>query len=245
MLCHSRRADLTRIATLSSSPSASVPSPSLFYRFSPVPGSVPPRFVKCITQIRRGKSRRPVEFGHVVLLSETKEKFISDYEVMEYRIPDPQLAALSVENHERIFGEAPEVLDRRQRIQPGSPRPRGAGGEGRDAGDPPEALRLGEVIGSVWQRFRAGIEGSISVLKRAFRLLRCPYRGFKSFAASVGHEHLLPQPRAVGPSAWKVRPGRARKHDVKRGERRESVPNRLKSPPQGASRASSPSWTIT
>jgi len=36
------------------------------------------------------------------------------------------------------------------------------------------------------QHFRAGIEGTISVLKRAFRLLRCPYRGFKSFAAHVG-----------------------------------------------------------
>ncbi len=36
------------------------------------------------------------------------------------------------------------------------------------------------------QSFRAGCEGSISVLKRAFRLLRCPYRGFSSFAASVG-----------------------------------------------------------
>ena len=37
-----------------------------------------------------------------------------------------------------------------------------------------------------WQRFRAGIEGTISVLKRAFRLATCLYRGFKSFSASVG-----------------------------------------------------------
>ena len=43
-----------------------------------------------------------------------------------------------------------------------------------------------ETIGSLWQRFRAGIEGTISVLKRAYRLLRCPYRGFKNFASSVG-----------------------------------------------------------
>ena len=42
------------------------------------------------------------------------------------------------------------------------------------------------LIGSLWQRFRAGIEGTISVLKRAYRLLRCPYRGFKNFASSVG-----------------------------------------------------------
>jgi hypothetical protein len=37
-----------------------------------------------------------------------------------------------------------------------------------------------------WQAFRAGIEGTISGLKRAFRLFRCFYRGFKSFASSVG-----------------------------------------------------------
>ena len=42
-----------------------------------------------------------------------------------------------------------------------------------------------EVL-SHWQAFRAGIEGTISGLKRAFRLARCFYRGFKSFAASVG-----------------------------------------------------------
>lgn len=35
------------------------------------------------------------------------------------------------------------------------------------------------------QHFRAGIEGSISVLKRAFGLLRCRYRGFKNFVRNV------------------------------------------------------------
>lgn len=57
----------------------------------------------------------------MVLLSETKEKFISDYEVMEYRIPDSQLGALSVENHERIFGEAPEVLAGDKGFNPKAP----------------------------------------------------------------------------------------------------------------------------
>ena len=36
------------------------------------------------------------------------------------------------------------------------------------------------------QRFRSGVEGSISVLKRAFKLNRCLYKGIKNFAASVG-----------------------------------------------------------
>ena len=34
--------------------------------------------------------------------------------------------------------------------------------------------------------FRAGIEGTISGLKRAFRLIRCFFRGFRSFQAAVG-----------------------------------------------------------
>ena len=36
------------------------------------------------------------------------------------------------------------------------------------------------------QRFRAGCEGSISVLKRAFNLGKCLFKGFKNYAASVG-----------------------------------------------------------
>ena len=36
------------------------------------------------------------------------------------------------------------------------------------------------------QRFRAGCEGSISVLKRVFNLGRCLFKGFKNYAASVG-----------------------------------------------------------
>ena len=36
------------------------------------------------------------------------------------------------------------------------------------------------------QRFRAGIEGTISVLKRGYKLDRCLFKGFKNYAASVG-----------------------------------------------------------
>jgi len=36
------------------------------------------------------------------------------------------------------------------------------------------------------QRFWAGAEGSISVLKRAFKLGKCFFKGFKHYAASVG-----------------------------------------------------------
>ncbi len=36
------------------------------------------------------------------------------------------------------------------------------------------------------QRFRAGCEGGISVLKRVFNLGRCLFKGFKNYAAGVG-----------------------------------------------------------
>jgi hypothetical protein len=45
---------------------------------------------------------------------------------------------------------------------------------------------LADSVMSAWQAFRAGIEGTISGLKRAFRLARCYFRSFKSFQASVG-----------------------------------------------------------
>ncbi len=38
----------------------------------------------------------------------------------------------------------------------------------------------------VWQQWRAGIEGTISCLKRAFRLAKCCFRGFKNFASAIG-----------------------------------------------------------
>jgi IS5 family transposase len=136
--------------------------------------------------IRRGKSHKPVEFGHVVLLAQTREKFISDYEAMERRLPDQRLSARSVEGHERLFGAPPETLVADRGFNPGAEERAALEEKVETLAIPRRLSDWAEVIGSVWQRFRAGIEGSISVLKRAYRLLRCPYRGFSSFASSVG-----------------------------------------------------------
>lgn len=51
----------------------------------------------------------------------------------------------------------------------------------------PRRMRdFADKVLAVWQMFRAGIEGTISGLKRAFRLARCHYRGFKRFQGSIG-----------------------------------------------------------
>jgi IS5 family transposase len=136
--------------------------------------------------IARGKSRRPAEFGHAVLLAQTPEKFIVGYEAMAHRIPDPELGPAIVAEHERLFGEPPEVLVGDKGFNPKATVRAALEKRVETLAIPRRLSDWAEVIGSVWQRFRAGIEGTISVLKRAFRLSRCPYRGFKSFSASIG-----------------------------------------------------------
>jgi len=136
--------------------------------------------------IKRGKARRPVEFGHVIRLSQTREKFICDYEVMEHRVPDPELTEVCVDEHERVFGEPPDGMTGDMGMNPKAETRAALEARVGMLAIPRRLSDWVEKIGSLWQRFRAGIEGTISVLKRAYRLLRCPYRGFKNFASSVG-----------------------------------------------------------
>jgi IS5 family transposase len=136
--------------------------------------------------IRRGKARKPVEFGHMVMLSQTREKFISDYEVMEHRLSDPELTEVCVDRHERLFGGPPEGMTADMGFNPKAETREAVEARVGTLAIPRRLSDWTGKIASLWQRFRAGIEGTISVLKRAYRLLRCPYRGFKNFSASVG-----------------------------------------------------------
>ena len=136
--------------------------------------------------IKRGKARKPVEFGHVVMLSETREKFICDYAVMEHRVSDSALAEVCVDRHEKLFGEVPAGMTADTGFNPKAEEREALEDRVETLAIPRKLSDWKALIGPLWQRFRAGIEGTISVLKRAYRLLRCPYRGFKHFASSVG-----------------------------------------------------------
>lgn len=136
--------------------------------------------------IKRGRHHKPVEFGHKVLLCETAEKFITDYEVYEQQEADCNLTEPVIVRHEKLFGARPVVLV-------------------ADKGFCPEKSKFAELAKLVTQlaiprrmqdfmdkvlahnqAFRAGIEGTISGLKRAFRWFRCFFRGFSGFARNVG-----------------------------------------------------------
>ena len=143
--------------------------------------------------IKRGKAGKPIEFGHKVLFCQTGEKFIHHYKVMPQRIEDKELLAPAIEAHKYLFGHYPDLLSTDKGFyesmkQISSLEEKIAvvsiARKGRRNQNECERESTEEFIEG--QRFRAGSEGSISVLKRAFKLGKCFFKGFKNYAASVG-----------------------------------------------------------
>jgi IS5 family transposase len=143
--------------------------------------------------LMRGKEHKPFEFGHLVQLGQTKEKFISFYDVRKISPHDTEMVDQVLEDHKESFGAYPEefatdknyyksmehVAEWEEEIDIFS-----MGKKGNRT--PEEIAREHGLLFKLAQKFRAGCEGSISVLKRVFGLRRCLNRGFNSFAASVG-----------------------------------------------------------
>lgn len=135
--------------------------------------------------IKRGKSNKPIEFGHAVWLAQSRGKFVTDYEVMEEKIPDSELLGEITERHKAVFHKYPEAVTADTGFR-AVPEEMSKVQEHVQTLAVPGRGQSRAKIDAYWHHFRAGIEGSISVLKRAFRLSICMYRGFKSFAAAVG-----------------------------------------------------------
>ena len=140
--------------------------------------------------IQRGKRDKPIEFGHKILLSETKEKFITDYEVFLRSPSDTTLLEPTVERHHELFEEYPSGVAGDMGFHPGKDEFDGLvddyDGNVKYFGVPGRLRDFGDALMSTFQRWRAGIEGTISCLKRAFRLSRCHFKGFKNFCSGVG-----------------------------------------------------------
>jgi IS5 family transposase len=143
-------------------------------------------FEQHVELIKRGKRGKEVEFGHKVLICQTKDKFITDYDAMEEQRPDNKHVEGILERHKKQFGKYPEVLAGDKGFRSELKDMQKQEKKVSVLAIPKRATDWGNDLLQPWQGFRAGIEGSISVLKRAFRLVRCHYRGFKSFAASIG-----------------------------------------------------------
>jgi len=136
--------------------------------------------------IKRGRRGKPTEFGHMALLCQSPEKLITDYDVMQHRIADCKLTETVIDRHEKLFGQAPEVLAGDKGFCPEAEKCAELEERVDTLAIPKRMRDFANAVMSHWQAFRAGIEGTISGLKRAFRLARCFYRGFKSFEAAIG-----------------------------------------------------------
>ena len=143
--------------------------------------------------LKRGKAGKPVEFGHLVTLGQTKEKFISFYDVQEKSLHDTAMKDIALKSHKNQFGSYPKKFTADKNYWIGTEDIENwekdmdfcaIAKKGRR--NQAEYDREHSDDFKFMQRFRAGIEGSISVLKRAFGLDICRNRGFKSFASSVG-----------------------------------------------------------
>ncbi len=141
----------------------------------------------------RGKVAKPIEFGHMILVQQVAEKFITGYEVFEHRPHDASLVDSILKHHQKTFGQLPESftadkgfyqgMDQLRALERTIPHVSIAKQGARTAA---ETAREHHPVFRALQRFRAGIEGTISALKRVFKLCRCMYRSFRTFCSSVG-----------------------------------------------------------
>ena len=134
--------------------------------------------------IRKGKLGHAVEFGHVVWLGEVEGGIVSQFAVLEGNPFDADQVAPSLDRHIEQFERAPQLLagDRKVWSRPAERCARERGVQHvvlPQFGSCSQARRAYEEQG--WfvrgRRWRTGIEGRISVLKRRDKLARCLYHG--------------------------------------------------------------------
>ena len=143
--------------------------------------------------IRKGKASKPTEFGKMVKIQEAENQIITHYQVFAKRPNDADLLVPAVQKHEEQFGRVPQLV---------------AGDAGfYSASNEAELSEMGVKQISVpnrstksperrrhqkkrsfrrGQKWRTGVEGRISVLKRRHGLNRCRYRGDAGMQRWVG-----------------------------------------------------------
>lgn len=143
--------------------------------------------------IKRGKAGKPIEFGHVINIQQVKEKFITGYKVFKIKPVEHSLVDPSLAKHQKTFGCLPETyaddkgayesMAKLYQLEKKIPVV-AIGKKGKRNAE--EQAREHRPLFKLAQKFRAGIEGSISFLKRVFGLAKCFYKGWESFQASIG-----------------------------------------------------------
>jgi IS5 family transposase len=144
--------------------------------------------------IKRGKVQKPIEFGHKIFLAETVHGLISQYRVLEGNPADQLHVVPSLKRHQQHFGLAPHWYSSDRAFFSNEnikacqeaavklvciPQPGGQRNSQQQALEKSSAFKKG-------QRFRAGIEGRISVLFRGRGMKRSRVKGLERFEVLVG-----------------------------------------------------------
>jgi IS5 family transposase len=159
----------------------------------PAPEKVVSLFEPHTQILKRGKAGQEVEFGRKLLLSEVEGGIISHYRVLEGAGPDAPHLRECLTAHQAQFGRAPHLLagDRGFATPENERLARAAGVKQvvlpRAGPSPPERKQQERQR---WfrrgYRWRAGIEGRISGLKRRYGLDRCREHGEAGLGRWVG-----------------------------------------------------------
>jgi IS5 family transposase len=144
--------------------------------------------------IKRGKILKPVEFGHKVYIAESARGLITQYRVLDGNPTDDVHVEDSLKRHQETFGEVPKLYsaDRGFFSQKNIEYCKDAGVELvciPQRGGKKTAAQASHEKSPAFkdgQRFRAGIEGRISVLFRGRGMKRCLAEGRERFELLVG-----------------------------------------------------------
>ena len=144
--------------------------------------------------ICRGKAKpKDTEFGHKIWYAEVDGGLISEYRILPGNPPDAQQLQPSLKTHRRLFGKAPrEVSGDRGIYSPQNERDARAQGVRYVCLPQPgyKTKRRHRRERQAWfraaQRFRNGIEGRISHLRRARGLHRCLNHGLPGLERWIG-----------------------------------------------------------
>jgi transposase, IS5 family len=144
--------------------------------------------------IKRGKILKPVEFGHKVFIAESARGLITQYRVLNGNPTDDGHVPSSLERHQETFGDAPKIYsaDRGFFSQDNIQQCKDAGVDlvciPQRGGKKKLAQEVFEKSPAFKdaQRFRAGVEGRISVLFRGRGMKRCLAKGRERFELLVG-----------------------------------------------------------
>ncbi len=143
--------------------------------------------------ICRGKESRPVEYGHKVWLNEVEGGLVSHYRILEGNPSDEQQWKPSLQAHLKTFHQPPQQAsgDRGLFSEPNEQLAHDLGVKKVILPQPgyrsPARLKQERKAWFVKGRhWHAGVEGRISVLKRAHDLGRCLAHGLQGFQGWVG-----------------------------------------------------------